>query len=188
MKNSQRQIMKSRKTLNNISDQNKNHKVSSSFMITEVDDLYEQKKVTQTTQRSMSEDSFEYPCIEDTIRYDKSYTIGYLFRQNLNDLIKKAKSIQSEFFYQKKVTKKKPALKNASPVKAPVVEEQLDEAEKEELELVEKMEKMQWNINLKSIMPEDLRLCCKKKPEFWRALAYLVIQKGMAGERFDKTE
>lgn len=195
MRNSQRLIMKqekitleSRKTLKVPSDINKNHKVSPSVMLTEIEDLPEQKQVTQTTCRSMSEDSFEYPCIEDTIRYDKSYTIGYLFKQDLNDLIKQAKSIQSEFYYLKKAPKKKTAFQKLAPTKAPVVEEEIDEEEKEELELIEKMEKMQWNINLKSIMPEDLRLTCKKKPEFWRALAYLVVQRGKSGIRYDNTD
>lgn len=39
------------------------------------------------------------------------------------------------------------------------------------------MQKERWNINLKKVMPVDLRIDVKNSPAFYRALTYLICKR-----------
>lgn len=175
--------------------QDSDKKDKSSFMMTDPQVEANKKKTRDEL------DDIIYPDPHATIRYDKDYTFNSLYKKNFHDLIKKAEKIQEDFFYEKKVDNKrnqgfrsfkrqgtKVSVADGGSKKNGDLLDEMCEDEREEIELIKAMKKMSWNKSLHEVMPEDLRLSCKKKPEFWRALAYLVIKKGQSGYRFDGSE
>jgi hypothetical protein len=69
-------------------------------------------------------------------------------------------------------------------------EEEIPIEVREENELVAQLQTMGWNRNLREtlVMPDDLRMSVKRTPEFYRALTYLIIKKGLNGHKYDKLE
>lgn len=46
------------------------------------------------------------------------------------------------------------------------------------------MQTQEWNITLRKIMPDDLRITNHYSREFYRALTYLVIKRIIEGSQF----
>jgi hypothetical protein len=173
-------------------------------MLTQVE-VFEEPKATPPAEATPEEDSVIYDDPDSTIRYNKAERYLAVFNKKFNDLLTEATGSENDFWYEKTAPVRKRDPKsttklerlNRQGTKKDIGTKTLDDEEeeipievREENELVAQLQTMGWNRNLREtlVMPDDLRMSVKRTPEFYRALTYLIIKKGLNGHKYDKLE
>jgi hypothetical protein len=172
-------------------------------MLTQVE-VFEEPKTKTPVEQTPEEDSVIYDDPDKTIRYNKQERYLEVFNKKFNDLLTEATGSEGDFWYEKKDAVRKRSMKSMTKVEArrqgtkkAIGTVQMDNEEeeipievREENELVAQLQTMGWNRNLREtlVMPDDLRMSVKRTPEFYRALTYLIIKKGLNGRKYDKLD
>jgi hypothetical protein len=170
-------------------------------MLTQVE-VFEVPKTKTPVEEIPEEDSVVYDDPDNTIRYNKKDRWQAVFNKKFNDLLTEATGCENDFWYEKKEIVNKRSMKSMTKLEArrqgtkkAIGTIQMDNEEeeipievREENELVAQLQTMGWNRNLREtlVMPDDLRMSIKRTPEFYRALTYLIIKKGLNGRKYDK--
>lgn len=153
----------------------------------------------------------ELPNPNKTIRYNSNIGYENFSCEKFVRLIKDANDLKEDFYYKEKRTVKIDGGSNMPPSMSKLeafnqatekgmsvsrfggeqtianLEREIREDKVGNQEMIEMMQLQPWNVNLRAVMPSDLRLDINSNPpEFFRALTYLICKRiGEGNDNFE---